>query len=78
MRKEIIEFREMEGEKDLFEIELGAYELTTKENEELREELEKLFDIVGYTFIDSDSFQCVIKDVDYDDLKKLEKSSWSF
>ena len=76
MRKEIIEFREIET--DLFEIELGAYELTVEQNKKLRTELEKMFSTGVYTFIDSDSFRCVIKNVDYDDLKMLEELGWSF
>lgn len=80
MRKQIIEFRRTETgeESDFFEIELGAYELSTKENQELRRELEEQFHYVVYTFIDSDSFRCTIMNAKYDDLKMLEKHGWSF
>jgi len=74
MIKQIVEFRETE---DLFQIELYAYQLTTKENKELRAELEKLF-TVDFGYVDSDSFRCTIEDAQYSDLKKLEELGWSF
>ena len=60
-------------------IELYAYDLSVDENKELREEIEKYFSTVEYSYIDPDSFRCEISNATYGGLKRLEEElGWSF
>jgi len=79
MEKKIIRAYITIFEERIYNIELRACQLSTKENAQLRDKLlHSGYGDVVFMNIDADSFEAEIKNATYDSIRELEKEGWSF